>query len=117
MFDARAFFARSKPELTQNQFGGSLGGPLRSDRTFFFVDYEGCRSTQGVANLITVPTARMRTGDFSELSAPIFDPTTPERTAFAGNQIPSNRLDAIALRLIALYPLANGPGLATTTRA
>ena len=94
MFDARSFFARSKPELTQNQFGGSLGGPLRTDRTFFFVDYEGYRSTQGVTNLITVPTARMRTGDFSELSTPIFDPTTPVRTAFAGNQIPANRLDA-----------------------
>jgi hypothetical protein len=112
MFDARAFFAREKPELTQNQFGGSLGGPLRTDRTFFFVDYEGYRSTQGVANLITVPTARMRTGDFSELSTPIFDPSTPVRTPFAGNQIPANRLDAIALRLIALYPQPNGPGLA-----
>jgi hypothetical protein len=111
-FDSRSYFAATKPKLSQNQFGGSIGGPIRSDRTFFFVDYEGLRSTQGVANLITVPTARMRGGDFSELSAGIFDPTALPRTPFAGNVIPANRLDSIALRLIQLYPLPNGPGLA-----
>jgi outer membrane receptor protein involved in Fe transport len=111
-FDARSYFAATKPKLTQNQFGGSIGGPIRTDKTFFFVDYEGFRSTQGVANLITVPTARMRAGDFSELSAGIFDPTTLPRTPFGGNVIPANRLDPIAMRLIQLYPLPNGPGLA-----
>mgnify|MGYP003693932175 CR=1 FL=1 len=63
-FDSRSYFAATKPKLSQNQFGGSIGGPIRSDRTFFFVDYEGLRSTQGVANLITVPTARMRRRGF-----------------------------------------------------
>jgi len=111
-FDARDFFARQRPVLTQNQFGGSLGGPLRKDQTFFFVDYEGFRSHQGVANLITVPTARMRTGDFSELSTPLFDPTTSPRAPFAGNVIPRDRVDAIALSLIQLYPLPNQAGLA-----
>ena len=47
----------------------------------------------------TVPTAKMRAGDFSELSSPIYDPTTAARAAFAGNVIPSNRLDPIALQL------------------
>ena len=111
-FDARSFFAREKPKLTQNQFGASLGGPIKNDRTFFFADYEGYRLTQGVPNVITVPTARMRTGDFSELSTPIFDPTTTPRIPFQGNQIPRNRLDPIALNLIQLYPQPNGPGLA-----
>ena len=111
-FDSRDFFARQRPVLKQNQFGGSLGGPLREDRTFFFVDYEGFRLRQGVANLITVPTARMRTGDFSELSTPIFDPTISPRVAFAGNVIPRERLDPIALRLLQLYPLPNQGGLA-----
>ena len=111
-FDSRSFFAVTKPKLSQNQFGGSLGGPVRTDKTFFFVDYEGLRSTQGVANLITVPTARMRTGDFSELATGIFDPTTLPRTPFAGNVIPANRLDPIALRLIQLYPMPTSAGLA-----
>ena len=111
-FDSADFFSKQRPVLKQNQFGGSLGGPIRTDKTFFFADYEGFRNRQGVANLITVPTARMRTGDFSELSAPIFDPTTGPRVTFPGNVIPANRIDPIAARLIALYPLPNQPGLA-----
>jgi Carboxypeptidase regulatory-like domain len=111
-FDAKDFFARTKPNLEQNQYGGSFGGPIRTNKTFFFVDYEGFRSTQGVANLITVPTMKMRSGDFSELSTPIYDPTTFPRTPLSGNVIPVNRLDPTAQRLIALYPAPNGPGLA-----
>lgn len=106
-FDSRSFFATTKPKNRQHQFGGSLGGPLKQDRTFFFVDYEGFRSTSGVANLITVPTERMRRGDFSELPVTIYDPLTSPRTAFAGNVIPVDRLDPIALRYMALYPLPN----------
>jgi len=111
-FDARDFFATQPPVLEQHQLGGSVGGPVRQDRTFFFADYESFRSRQGVANVITVPTARMRTGDFSELAAPIFDPAMSPRVAFAGNALPTNRLDPIALSLIALYPLPNRAGLA-----
>jgi hypothetical protein len=67
--DARNFFANAglKPEYRQNQFGGSLGGPIRKDKAFFFADYEGLRVVQGVTSLTTVPTALERTGDFSEL--------------------------------------------------
>ena len=120
-FDAGDFFAKQRPVLKQNQFGGSVGGPIKTDKTFFFADYEGFRSRQGVANLITVPTVRMRSGDFSELSTPIFDPTTGPRVAFAGNVIPANRIDPIAAKLVALYPVPNLPGLSnnfasTTTR-
>jgi len=111
-FDSGDFFAKQRPVLKQNQFGGSVGGPIKTDKTFFFVDYEGFRNRQGVANLITVPTAKMRAGDFSELSTPIFDPTTGPRAAFAGNVIPAGRIDPIAARLVALYPLPNLPGLA-----
>jgi len=103
-FDARNFFSAIKPLLKQHQYGGSLGGPLRTDRTFFFGDYEGFRQRQGVVNLVTLPTARMRTGDFSELSVPIFDPMTTPRTPFSGNQIPANRLNPIALKYIGLLP-------------
>jgi len=103
-FDARNFFSATKPLLHQHQYGGSLGGPLRTDRTFFFGDFEGFRQDQGVTNVVTLPTARMRAGDFSELPLPIYDPTTTPRTPFPGNQIPSNRFNPIALKYIALLP-------------
>ena len=113
-FDARNFFATGvdKPKLTQSQYGGSMGGPLVKNKTFFFVDYEGFNVNQGVTAVATVPTAKMRAGDFSELSVSIFDPTKAPRTAFAGNQIPSARLDPIALKVLALYPQPTGSGLA-----
>ena len=113
-FDAKSYFASilDKPVLRQNQYGGSLGGPAMKNKTFFFADYEGFNVTQGVTTVVTVPTARMRAGDFSEQATAIFDPTTTPRSAFAGNVIPGSRLDPIALRVLALYPLPNGPGLA-----
>ena len=111
-FDARNFFATTKPTLRQHQFGGSLGGPIRSDRTFFFADVEGFTSEQGITNLLTVPTMRMRQGDFSELSVPIYDPATSPRTPFPGNVIPRERLDPIALQYMALYPTPTSGGFA-----
>ena len=110
-FDSRLFFAQGKPLTRQNQYGGSLGGPVKENKTFFFVDYEGYRLKQGVPFLITVPTMKMRTGDFSELSTPIYDPTTTPRTAFAGNIIPSARFDPIAAKYVALYPLPTNGAL------
>jgi hypothetical protein len=111
-FDARNFFAASKPLNHLNQFGGSLGGPLQSNRTFFFADYDQGRITKDQPFLITIPTARMRAGDFSELGVPIYDPFTSPRRAFPGNVIPPDRLDPRAARLIGVYPLPNRPGLA-----
>jgi hypothetical protein len=110
-FDAKNYFAATKPELSQHQFGGSLGGPLKADRTFFFADYEGFQQKQGVTNVITVPTARMRSGDFGELSVAIHDPLAG-RAPFANNQIPASRLDPIAMKYMALYPAPTSPGLA-----
>jgi hypothetical protein len=110
-FDERDYFATSDPVLKQKQFGGSLGGPLVSNRTFFFVDYEGLRQRRGQVNLMTVPTAKMRGGDFSEITQQIYDPLT--RQPFAGNLIPANRIDPIAARYMALFPLPTTSGLAS----
>ena len=63
--DASSFFAATKEKFNLNQFGGALGGPIRKDKTFFFVDYQGRRQRRGVAFNGFVPTPAMRTGDFS----------------------------------------------------
>ncbi len=116
-FDARDFFARVDPILKQQQFGGSLGGPLVSNRTFFFADYEGLRNTKGQVNNLTLPTLKMRRGDFSELlPAQIFDPTTSARVAFPGNIIPPERLNPVALQYMALLPAPTNGGLANNTQ-
>jgi hypothetical protein len=110
-FDSRDYFAKQDPILKQKQFGATLGGPVRSNRTFFFADYEGFRQRQGQVNNLTVPTMAMRGGDFSELSQPIYDPSAG-RAQFPGNRIPANRIDPVAARYVALFPAPTSPGLA-----
>src|SRR6266568_1241043 len=66
-FDARNYFATSTEPLKQNQFGGTIGGPIRKDRTFFFGFYEGFRNRQGETDSSTVPSIAERGGDFSAL--------------------------------------------------
>lgn len=111
-FDAKDYFAVTKPRNNLNQFGGSLGGPLKSNKTFFFIDYDQGRIRKDNPYVVTVPTARMRNGDFSELSTPIFDPMTLPRVAFPGNVIPRDRWDPRAAALMGVYPVPNQPGLA-----
>ena len=111
-FDSRDYFATTDPILKQKGFGGTLGGPVVANRTFFFADYEGVRLRQGQVNNLTVPTLAMRNGDFSELSQIIYDPAAPGRTPFANNRIPANRIDPIAARYVALFPEPTSPGLA-----
>src|SRR5262245_48363145 len=110
-FDSRDYFATTDPILKMKGFGGTLGGPVLANRTFFFGDYEGVRLRNGQVNNLTVPTVAMRSGDFSELSTPIFDPVNG-RTQFLGNRIPANRIDPIAARYAALFPEPTLPGFA-----
>ena len=97
------------PQDIRNQFGASLGGPIRKDRTFFFLDYEGWRIREGITQTTNVPTALERTGNFSRSnpSAPPIDLLSG--APFPGGIIPQNRLDPIALAIAAIYPLPNLP--------
>jgi hypothetical protein len=102
------------PETKRNQFGGSLGGPIQKDKVFFFADYQGLRSNVGGSQLLTVPTAAARNGDFSAYGVNIFDPRSgaapAQRTQFSGNVIPGNLLSPQALAILKLIPLPNRPG-------
>jgi len=104
---------RVLPETKRDQFGGSIGGPIQQNKWFFFGDYQGTRSNIGGSKLLTVPTALARTGNLSEYGVNIFDPAggaPGNRTQFAGNVIPSNRLSPQAQRVLALIPAPTGPG-------
>jgi hypothetical protein len=112
-FDANNFFnnraGRAKPDFKQNQFGGTVGGPVFKNQTFFFGDYQGHRETQGQTFLSTVPSKAMRGGDFSELTRVIYDPQTGQ--PFPGNIIPADRLDQVAKNILTqLYPEPNTAG-------
>ena len=129
--NARNFFASAsavKPEFRRNQFGGVFGGPLRRDRTFFFVDYQGQRQNIGRTVISTVPTALQRQGIFTEPIAGrvpvVYDPATTRpadsgvvtRSAFSGNAIPSDRIDPVARTLLEHYPMPTGSGTASNYR-
>jgi outer membrane receptor protein involved in Fe transport len=114
-FDARSFFAPTVPKLRFNQFGGTFGGPVRQNKTFFFASYQGLRAKEEESQIANVPTAAQRAGDFSALTGRLKDPsnTLPctaadQRGCFAGNRIPTNRFDPVAAKLLASnLPAAN----------
>jgi hypothetical protein len=116
VFDARNFFAKAKPPIRLNQFGGALGGPVDKDKTHFFVTWEQTRQLTSNAVVATVPTVANRSGDFSGVSARIYDPATTvgrDRQPFAGNVIPAARFDPVARAALNYYPLPNQAGTAT----
>ena len=67
--DARGFFTAAKPKLRQNQFGGTAGGRVIRNKTFFFFSYEGFRQVAGSNQLSLIPTPAQIAGDFSGTSA------------------------------------------------
>jgi hypothetical protein len=114
------FSAVSQPKLPyhQNQFGGSVGGPIFRDKLFFFANYEGGRQIQPEPSYDTVPTAAERGGDFSGVlpggvSPIIYDPSTYNpvthtETAFFGNKLPAVNAGMLAY-LNGIYPMPNVP--------
>jgi hypothetical protein len=121
VLEARNFFATEVEPLKQNQFGATLGGPIRRDRTFFFGYYEGFRNRQGATGSATVPSTYERQGDFSHTVDPSSGQVLPLINYVTGQQYPGNRLpsiDPIAQSLLSLYPLPNsGTNLFTATEA
>jgi hypothetical protein len=97
IFDARDAFALTKPEYRQNQFGGSIGGAIVKDCTFFFADIEELRLVQGETQTVTVPTLyeEQHPGDFSDIDGPV---------------VPTSDLNATSLNYFKLYPAPNRPG-------
>ncbi len=107
--------AQAKPKRVYNQFGGTFGGPIKKDKLFYFVSFEGTNDRQLGNRLLTLPTAEMRNGDLSGGAVGIFDPATGDtfgqnRTAFTGGIIPIGRIDPIAKLILKDLPLPNRPG-------
>ena len=113
---ARNFFSPTVPPLKRNQFGATLGGPIRKDKIFFFADYEGGRTRQGTTINSTVPTTQQLAGNFAG-GRPLFNPLSTRvnpavpgqfiRDAFPGNVIPANLLSPQAQYFKSLFPAPN----------
>ena len=113
-----------KPRFRRQQYGGVFGGPLRRDRTFFFVAYQGLSQDVARVRISTVPTLLQRQGVFTERVSghvtTIYDPATTAslprgaflRQPFSGNTIPTERIDRVARNLLSRYPLPNLGGTA-----
>jgi outer membrane receptor protein involved in Fe transport len=108
-FDAKNYFATTKAPLNRNQFGATAGGPTGLKNVYFFASYERLRHREGATLTGVVPTDAMKRGDFSALGTSIVDPAT--RLPFAGNQIPSTRVNAIGSAILGrLFPGPNAAG-------
>ena len=129
--DSRNFFDklndRPKRKYDDNRFGGAVGGPIRSNRTFYFANVEANPFQVPSPNIVTVPTAKMRAGDFSDLLAlgpqyQIYNPFTIRpsptqagrfvRDPFPGNIIPPNLIDPVAKKIMEYFALPNQAGTA-----
>jgi hypothetical protein len=113
-----------KLPVTANTYGGTVGGPIKKNKLFFFGSLEGFRRDQSLFTFFTVPTAQLRAGDFSQARNSdgslqlIYDPSTTvgngfNRSPFPNNQIPSNMINPIAVKVMNLFPSPNNPGTGT----
>jgi hypothetical protein len=113
--NANSFFlnraANPRPPFQQNQFGGTVGGPIKRNHTFFFVTEEHTKIKQGITFLSTVPTPLMHQYDFSELKTAPHSPTLPGLSQFGnclvGTKVDPSCVDPVGAKIFALYPLPN----------
>lgn len=132
VLNANDFFlnraGRDRPAFIQNQFGASIGGPIKRDKTFFFFNWEEYRLRRPSPSITTVPTLLQRTGDFSQTfnsagrTVLVADPLTTARLedgtytreVFPGNVIPNSRVSEVAANVSKIWPSPNAPGNALT---
>jgi hypothetical protein len=122
--NAGNYFAHKVANLRRNQFGGTVGGPIQKNKTFFFFDMQYTRQIGAAAfTNITVPLPDFKQGDFSRISNVIYDPATTQtsvdssgratvvRSPFPGNRIPAAQINPASLKVQALFPspLVNTP--------
>ena len=121
LFDAKGYFDPELLKLRRNQFGATVGGPVRvpkiydgRNRTFFMFTWESFRQVDGEAERALAPTPEMLRGDFSKATdaagKPIVLTDTVNKVPFANNQIPLSRLDPVALKLAQYFPTPNLSG-------
>src|SRR5579872_3732868 len=115
-FDSRNFFSNQAQLFKQNQFGVVVGGPILKDKLLFMFDYEGLRQRLGITATGLYPTQRQFSGDLSEsFNPPIYDPATYNaqtgtKMPFAGNIIPSSRINSYAIKAVQLlFPVVTAP--------
>ncbi|HUS06329.1 MAG TPA: carboxypeptidase-like regulatory domain-containing protein, partial [Bryobacteraceae bacterium] len=114
---ARNWYDPARGHFTYNYFGGSGGGPIIKNKTFFFGDYLRIEDHSANNDRLTVPTAAERNGDLSVSPTAIYDPATGDpktgagRTQFPGNIIPASRINPISAKILTIIPLPNLPGL------
>lgn len=114
-------FSEEEIDFKNEDWGVTVGGPIIRDRLFYFVSYHGLRNSIPIeaGNRVTVPTAKMRDGDFSELLDPavsglsgpviVYDPNTG--TPFPGNKIPADRINPVGQRYLRAFPAPTHPGV------
>jgi len=113
--DARNFFAPSVEPFKRNQAGAAGGGAIKKDKIFFFGNFEGFRQRLGVIQRGIFPRTRQLAGDFTEYN-PIYDPltfnaATNTRTPFAGNRVPSARINRVATNFFPYIPTVDAPAV------
>jgi carboxypeptidase family protein len=105
--DARNFFLPKRGQLNRNQFGGTIGGPIIKNRTFFLFNYEGLRERRGVEAFASVPPEAWRDGNFSGVPGLILKDPQNGGAQFPGNRIPENRIHPTAKAALALWASPN----------